>query len=91
LALVEVAVACAGSFRADLLYRFKVFPIEVPFLSIRTSNIPLLVNRFVGKFPSMIDKKINGGRPRWKLVSILRQRELGIRGQWPYAPTYREH
>jgi formate hydrogenlyase transcriptional activator len=50
----------AGSFRADLLYRLNVFPIEVPPLSARTSDIPLLVNRFVIKFSSKIGKKIDG-------------------------------
>ncbi len=50
----------AGSFRADLLYRLNVFPIEVPPLSARASDIPLLVNRFVGKFSSKMGKKING-------------------------------
>jgi transcriptional regulator with GAF, ATPase, and Fis domain len=50
----------AGSFRADLLYRLNVFPVEVPPLSARPSDIPLLVNRFVGKFSSKIGKKIDG-------------------------------
>jgi transcriptional regulator with GAF, ATPase, and Fis domain len=50
----------AGSFRADLLYRLNVFPIEVPSLSTRASDIPLLIDRFVGKFSSKIGKKIDG-------------------------------
>jgi len=50
----------AGSFRADLLYRLNVFPIEVPPLSARASDIPLLVDRFVTKFSSKIGKKIDG-------------------------------
>ncbi len=50
----------AGSFRADLLYRLNVFPIEVPSLSARPSDIPLLVNRFVSKFSGKIGKKIDG-------------------------------
>jgi transcriptional regulator with GAF, ATPase, and Fis domain len=50
----------SGIFRADLLYRLNVFPVEVPPLSARASDIPLLVNRFVTKFSSKIGKKIDG-------------------------------
>ena len=54
------AAVKAGSFRADLLYRLNVFPIEVPTLSAHASDIPLLVNRFVTKFSSKMGKKIDG-------------------------------
>ena len=54
------AAVKAGSFRADLLYRLNVFPIEVPPLSARASDIPLLVNRFVAKFSHKMGKQIDG-------------------------------
>ena len=54
------AAVQAGSFRADLLYRLNVFPIEVPPLSARASDIPLLVDRFITKFSQKMGKKIDG-------------------------------
>ncbi|HZC80215.1 MAG TPA: sigma 54-interacting transcriptional regulator, partial [Nitrospiraceae bacterium] len=50
----------AGSFRADLLYRLNVFPIEVPSLSVRATDIPLLVEHFLRKFSKKLGKQIGG-------------------------------
>ena len=41
-----------GNFRADLFYRLNVFPIDVPPLRTRASDIPLLANHFLSKFNS---------------------------------------
>jgi len=44
------AEVAAGTFREDLFYRIHVFPIPVPPLSARTSDIPLLARHFLHKF-----------------------------------------
>jgi DNA-binding NtrC family response regulator len=38
-----------GQFRADLFYRLNVVPLNMPALSKRTTDIPMLVNHFVRK------------------------------------------
>src|SRR2546425_3329008 len=46
------------SFRADLFYRLSVFPIEMPPLRERTSDIPLLVAYFADRYASNAGKTI---------------------------------
>jgi len=65
-----------GSFREDLYYRIKVFPIHLPPLRDRTADIPLMVWSFVQKFTKKMGKQIES-IPRSDMESLRSYRWPG--------------
>lgn len=47
-----------GKFRSDLFYRLNVFPIEIPPLRERTSDIPILVDFFLRQYSKSLGKTL---------------------------------
>lgn len=64
-----------GLFRSDLFYRLNVFPLEVPPLRERKTDIPLLVHFFISKYSKRHSKHIEGVSK--KTVDLL------IEYSWP--------
>ena len=64
-----------GTFREDLYYRLKVFPIHVPALRQRTEDIPTLVWHFTALYARRMNKAIDDIPP--ETMDAL------VRYQWP--------
>jgi formate hydrogenlyase transcriptional activator len=64
-----------GRFRQDLLYRLDVVPIMMPSLRERRSDIPILVEYFIGKFGKKMGKKFRAIEK--KTLKIMQEYE------WP--------
>jgi formate hydrogenlyase transcriptional activator len=70
----------AGEFRSDLYYRLRVFPITIPPLRERPTDIPLLVNYFVNKHAKRMNKHI-ATIPRETMAALC---------AWPWPGNVRE-
>jgi formate hydrogenlyase transcriptional activator len=65
-----------ATFREDLYYRLKVFPISIPALRQRTEDIPKLVWHFVKLYTRRMNKRINE-IPSETMEALLRYRWPG--------------
>jgi formate hydrogenlyase transcriptional activator len=69
------AMVKQGTFREDLYYRLKVFPIQVPALRERTEDIPRLVRHFTALYAQRMNKRID--------VILPETMDALVRYQWP--------
>ena len=74
------AAISAGSFRSDLFYRLHVFPIEIPSLRERRTDIPLLVEYFIDRY----------ARKAAKHFKKVEKRTLQVLQSYPWPGNIRE-
>jgi formate hydrogenlyase transcriptional activator len=70
------AMVKQGTFREDLYYRLKVFPIHVPALRQRTEDIPKLVRHFIRMYARRMNKGIDE-IPSETMEALIRYRWPG--------------
>lgn len=70
------AMVKQGTFREDLYYRLKVFPINVPALRQRTEDIPILVSHFTALYARRMNRRIDNV-PSETMDALLRYRWPG--------------
>ena len=76
---LQTAIA-ERAFRSDLFYRLNVFPVEIPPLHERPTDIPILVEYFVHRLSKRAGKKITG----------ISGETLELRQSYPWPGNIRE-
>jgi transcriptional regulator with GAF, ATPase, and Fis domain len=74
------AAVANGTFREDLFYRLNVFPLEMPPLRARRSDIPLLVEYFIDRY----------GRKAGKNFRSVDKKTLQLLQSYPWPGNIRE-
>jgi formate hydrogenlyase transcriptional activator len=74
------AAIAAGTFRSDLFYRLNVFPIELPPLRERRTDIPMLVEYFIDRCAREMGKSITG----------INKKSLELLQSYPWPGNIRE-
>jgi PAS domain S-box-containing protein len=74
------AAVTKGSFREDLYYRLNVFPLEIPPLRARGTDIPLLVEYFIDRY----------ARKAGKNIRRVDQKTLHLLESYPWPGNIRE-
>ena len=70
----------AGTFRSDLFYRLNVFPIEIPSLRERRTDIPMLVEYFIDRY----------ARKAGKNFQAVNKKSLDLLQSYPWPGNIRE-
>jgi PAS domain S-box-containing protein len=74
------AAVAKGAFREDLYYRLNVFPLELPPLRARKSDIPLLVEYFIDRY----------ARKAGKTIRSVEKKTLQLLQAYPWPGNIRE-